>query len=329
MFLINKPIFIFILLPLLIGLAIWRWLFYKKVTYIFSSFIPLYNLEKNSSTWAQKILYFLRFFSLLFLIAAIARIQVPDEKSKVPVKGIDIMLVLDVSDSMRAFDDLEDRRSRIEVARTQALKFIKKRENDPIGLVLFAKGVLTRCPLTLDKNILSKLLDETDIGILNPDGTLLSWAVISAANRLKESTAKSKIMIVLTDGEPSDEDVDSSVAIDLAKKLGIKIYTVGIGSQDGGYFPHPFIQGAVFNIKRGINIPLLERLAKQTGGQFFNAQKPQDMEKIYEIIDELEKSYFDKPVYSRYFEFFPYLLWISLFLIFLYIILSSLIWISL
>lgn len=328
MFLISKPIFIFVLLPIAFCAAIWRYFFYKKVTYIFSSFIPLQDIKKSSSIWPEKMLFLLRLISILSLIAALARITTPDEKSKIPVKGIDIMLVLDVSDSMNAFDDLKDRRSRISVAKTQALNFIKKRENDPIGLVLFAKGVLTRCPLTLDKNILSKLLQETDIGILNPDGTYLSWAIISAANRLKESDAKSKIMIVLTDGAPSAEDVDPKVAVDLVKKLGIKIYTIGIGSESGGYREHPLFREP-FPVGQNLNTSLLKQFAQETGGQFFLAQKPDDMEKIYQIIDQLEKTQYEKPVYSRYFEFFPYFLLISLLAILMYILLSSLVWISL
>ena len=128
------------------------------------------------------------------------------------------MLVLDASQSMIIFDDPQDRRTRWDVARDEALRFIDKRENDPIGLVLFAGVALSRCPLTLDKGILKEILHETTTATIAVPGTVLSRAILTAANRLKKSTAKNKIMIVLTDGEPTGNDTRPELSIDLAKE---------------------------------------------------------------------------------------------------------------
>jgi len=146
--------------------------------------------------------------------------------------------------------------------------------------VIFAKDAVSRIPLTLDKKIINNLIGSLYIGILDPDGTVLSTAIITAANRLKKSDAKSKIMIVLTDGAPSETDVDPALAIELAQKLGIKIYTVGIGSDDDQLIMHPVL-GMI--AKPRINKALLTKIAHQTGGKFFLARNSKDMRTITQL----------------------------------------------
>jgi Ca-activated chloride channel family protein len=223
-------------------------------------------------------------------------------------------------------DYADDERSRFEVAQVEAIRFIQARQNDAIGLVLFGRDALTRCPLTLDKKMLTAILQDTKLGVVNPEGTVLSRAIVTAANRLKDSKAKSNIMIVLTDGEPTDGDIDPAVAIEIAKQLGIKMYTVGIGSGQERKFFDPFL--GVCTIGR-INTELLERFAKETGGKFFLARDEHEMRTIYDTIDKLEKSEYETPLYTKYYDVFMPFVWALFGLLFLEIILASTLWFSL
>ncbi len=272
------------------------------------------------------ILMCIRLSMLALLVFLIGKPQLVDTKSKVTVKGINIMLVLDVSGSMQSHDYDDDNRSRFEVAQEEAIRFIKARTNDAIGLVLFGRDALSRCPLTTDKKMLTSIVHDTSIGIVNPDGTVLSRAIVTAANRLKGSDVKSNIMIVLTDGEPSPEDISPEVATEIAKQLGIKIYTIGIGSDEERVAMHP-IYGPVALPK--LNKELLESIAHSTGGKFFFARNAQDMRSVYETIDRLEKSEYQTPLYNKYYDIFMPFLWCILVLLISEIVLISTRWFSL
>jgi Ca-activated chloride channel homolog len=320
------PYFLYCGLPLILLTAYWRWYYYKKPIYRYSSLRPFAALGRTRDH-SKVPLFLLRLLSLGALCFALARFRAPDEHSKLPVEGIPIMVVLDVSGSMLSVDEVSDPRSRIDVARDEAIQFIQKRENDPIGLVIFARGVVSRAPLTMDKSILKEILQDTAIGVIDHEGTELSKAIVAAANKLKNVPAKSKIMIVLTDGQPSETDIDPHYAIDLAKKLEIKIYTVGIGSDDPRVRYDP-MSGMIFLASR-FNIQLLKAFAQETGGQFFHARNAQDMKTIYETIDSLEKTVHQAPVFARYFEYFMLFLWITCALFAAELILRSFVWRSL
>lgn len=327
MIIIANLFYLYFLIPVLVLFTIYRWFIYKKPLYLFSSLKPFESIKEETTKLKDYFLLFLRFASLLTLVFAIARFQKPDDKTKISVEGIDIMMVLDVSGSMQLFDDQEDPRSRIDVAVSEAKKFIQKRENDPIGLVFFGKFAFCRSPLTLDKNILKDILTDTKIGIINPEGTVLSRAILTAVNRLKNSQAKSKIIILLTDGEPSQDDIDPKIALDAAKKLGIKIYTIGIGSENYGFYQDP-LWGFV-PVQSKLNIDLLKLIAQETSGQFFLAKSPKDMEEIYSTIDQLERTKQETPIYSKYYEYFIIFLWISFILLIIELIFKSIFWLSL
>jgi len=185
------------------------------------------------------------------------------------------------------------------VAKSEAIRFIEKRHADAIGLVLFGKDTVSRCPITFDKQMLQNVVDELKIGVIDADGTMLITGIVTAANRLKHSESKSKVMIVLTDGEPSEGDMDPSIGIDVAKKLGIKIYTVGIGSEQDQVFMHP-LYGIV--TKHKVNKDLLTKIAHQTGGHYFLARNAGDMRRIYDTIDGLEKTKHEVPMFSLYYD---------------------------
>ena len=323
---ILSPYFLYAGLPLVALAAFWYWFHYKNPVYRFSSLVPLETLG-SAATWYRLVTFLLRLATLASLCFALARFQSPDERSKISVQGVDIMLVLDVSESMNIHDDDPEAPARIDIARAEALKFIDKRDNDPIGLVLFSGAPVSRCPLTLDKGVLKEMLMGTTTSTIAVPGTVLSRAILTAANRLKKSTAKSRIMIVLTDGEPTENDIQPALAIELAKKLGIKIYTIGIGGERAGWVDHP-VYGMI-QVQSSLNVPLLEKFASETGGQFFLARNADDMASIYNTIDQLERTEHETPLFARYFEYFMPFLWLAFLLLMIEIFLTSVWWVRL
>lgn len=306
------PWVLYIGLPLVIAACAYRYWFRRSLVYRFA--LTSYIVERTSapSRFIYRLPVWLRSILLVGLVILTARPQLVDKHSKVQVDGIDIMVVLDVSGSMQLFDDLKDPRTRIDVAKQEAINFIKKRDNDPIGIVLFGNQALSRCPLTLDKSMLVKLVEETQLGLINPDGTMLSRGLVMALNRLKKSESKSKIIIALTDGEPTQGDLDPNIVVQLARKYNVKIYTIGIGNEQGAYVRHPIF--GIQMVQSGLNKNLLYGLAQQTGGQFFEVHKPADLATIYDTIDALEKTHYQTDVYHNYYDIFMPFLWALLIL---------------
>jgi Ca-activated chloride channel homolog len=286
------------------------------------------TLKKKNiiSHFHKKAFYFLRFLILLLLALVVAKWQLVDSRSKIPVSGIDIVLVLDASGSMQFRDYDDDQRSRFDVAKAEAIRFIEKRDQDALGLVLFGKDTMSRCPITFDKQLLKDVVEELKIGFIDSDGTMLITGIVTAANRLKSSQSKSKVMIVLTDGEPSEGDMDPSVGIDIAKKLGIKIYTVGIGNEQEQMIMHPFY-GVMAKPK--VNKDLLTKIASQTGGYYFLARNASDMRRIYDKIDALEKTEHEVPMFSLYYDLLTPFIAIIIGLIFCELFLSTYVWFGL
>lgn len=307
-----------------IALFLWYKVSYKKhVVYTFP--LTTYLKEHCHARASQWIIYsspLLQTLVLFLLALVLAQPRTVDVRSKINVEGIDMMVVLDVSGSMQICDDENDQRSRLMVAKQEAIKFIEKRTDDPIGLVIFAHGAVSRCPLTLDKKILKEILQDIDIGVIDPSGTVLSLGMMMGANRLKNSASKNKIMIVLTDGTPSPEDAPIESAVAIAKKLGIKIYTIGIGYDGVRYVMDPF-RG--MQELPGVNKVLLNGIAEQTGGRYFEAKQPQDMKNIYETIDALEKTEYQTHIFTKYNDLYQFFLGGALFLLLVELV-SSLFW---
>lgn len=318
--------YIFICLAIiLICLGLYRWFFWQPVRIQLSLCTYLIRQKIVFKRHVSQYWFFiLRFLILFLLVLAISRPQSIDPKSQSKVEGIDIILVLDVSQSMLLLDDLNDPITRIEIAKKEAINFIASRKNDPIGLVLFARYAYSRCPLTLDKTILQQIVERIEIGDIDPGGTFLAIGMMTAINRLKKSTAKSRIMILLTDGQPTPGDLDSQVVTDIAKKLDIKIYTIGIGSKSGGFFNHPVFgpirQSETFDPN------LLKQIAQATGGQAFEATNASDMRQIYQQIDRLEKSNIDAKIFTKKIEYFDLVLKIIIILLILELCLAYFIW---
>ncbi|HBL99015.1 TPA: hypothetical protein DDZ86_05240 [Candidatus Dependentiae bacterium] len=288
-----------------------RWWF-KEPTYLYP-FVHILRKEGVGSAPSfsvQRLALWLRWVALVMLLLGTARPQLLDESSRIFVEGRDIQLVLDVSGSMQLFDDLKDRRSRFDVAKQELLRFVGKREDDSLGVIIFGAMAFSRCPLTQDKKLLKDIVDSIELGIVNPDGTVLSAALALAIGRLRTSPAKSKIVILLTDGAPSPEDISPEPVIALAKKCGVKVYTIGVGSEGGGFIDSP-LQG-VIRLNTARNDALLQHIADETGGLFFKAERPEDVARVYESIDALEKTSYELPQYTRFVELFPVFLLVAL-----------------
>lgn len=310
---------LFFLLTLLVALFVW-WR-RKEVVYRYSLASAIKKSGAASHHPYKKIYTFFRLLTLLVLAVLCGKPQLVDPHSKVDMEGIDIMLVLDVSGSMQS-NDFEGK-TRIDVAKEEALRFVTKRDNDPIGVVIFGKHALSRCPLTLDKAMLASILRNIELGVIDADGTALSRAVVTAVNRLRHSDATTKIMILLTDGEPSVGDLSPDVALEAAKRYGIKIYTIGIGSEKPLYYMHHLYGLAAIP---GVNKQLLDKFAQETGGRAFLAKDPQDMRSIYDMIDKLEKTKRETDIYSTHHDIFiPFIIFLVC-LLMLELVLTTFIW---
>ncbi len=299
--------------------------FYKPSRYSYTLVTVLEKAGLVAGQWRNRLLFILRALILIFLVTLVARPQLIDPTSAVKDKGVAIMLALDLSGSMQLFDDMNDKSSRIKTELREARQFIEKREHDPIGLTFFAQDVIARAPLTHDKQLLKEILDETQLGVINPNGTKLAQGLLVAAQRLKNTQAASKIIILLTDGAPSPDDLDPRQALSVVKKLGIKVYTIGIGDDQGGFVFNPHFN-VISRQNSPLNKELLQLIAAETGGAFFEAKKPQDMGRIYQTIDNLEKTGFEKPLYQHYHELAMPLLWLVLLLLSIEIILRCFLW---
>lgn len=248
----------------------------------------LYRLKNRGLRAKLRHLPFvLEMLALGALIVALARPQNTDSWQKDSIEGIDIMLAIDASGSMLAMD-LQP--NRFVAALEVAQKFIGNRPNDNIGLVVFAGESFTQCPLTTDHATLLNRLSEVEIGYLE-DGTAIGLGLATACNRLKDSHAKSKVIVLLTDGTNNAGSIAPSMAASLAESLGIRIYTVAVGTRGEAPYPHVTAFGTVTDyVKVDIDEPSLKEIAQTTGGTYFRATDNESLDQIYEEIDRLEKS---------------------------------------
>lgn len=316
---------LYVVVPLILLVAFIRlfWAYNARYVYPLGSFLRANGY--TSSHPYKKILYCVRLALLLVLALLIARPQTVDQYSKVSYKGIDIMMILDVSGSMFNPVDINGMKSRIEVVKEEALRFIDQRVNDAIGVIVFGHDVLVRCPITHDKRVLRDIVKQIDVGMIDPDGTFLATSLVTGVSRLKHAKAASKMIILMSDGDPTEGDMNPDMAIQVAQKMGIKVYTVGIVNAFVRYPRTPIII-PVGEAQRGVSHDLLKRIAKETGGKFFSAEDQSDMRAVYDSINELEKTEREEPVFAHYNDFFePGVLFASIMFV-VEIILSSLVW---
>lgn len=295
---LTNPGFLWLLL-LIPVLAVW-YFFIRKTD---SARLKISSTRGFPVSWWSKlkpVLYALRLLALAFLVLAMTGPRNVEVTSKVKTtKGIDIVMAMDISSSMLARDL---RPNRLEALKNVAIKFVNERPNDRIGLVVYAGESYTKTPITSDKRVIINAIRQLHFGEIN-DGTAIGMGLGTAINRLKESKAKSKVIILMTDGVNNSGFIDPKTAAELAKELGIKVYTIGIGTNGVAPFPvriddrGNYIYG---NVQVEIDEAILKYIAKETGGEYFRATGNEKLASIYDEINKLEKTDIQEFKYYNY-----------------------------
>ena len=282
-------------------------------------------LDLNTSkSFRQQLIFLpfaLRMLAFVFLIVVMARPQSSLQRKKVNVEGIDIIMALDVSGSMRAMDL---KPNRLDAAKKVAQTFIDGRQNDRIGLVIFSGEAFTQCPLTTDHKVLKDLFKPIHSGMIE-DGTAIGDGLATAINRIKDSEAISRVIILLTDGVQNRGSIDPVSAAEIAKTFGIRVYTIGVGSKGNAPMPVQTAFGEqIVNVPVQIDEDILKKVALATDGKYFRATSNNSLKEVYSEIDQLEKSKIDVDIFqNKYEEFLPFaLIALGLFLLELFLRLS-------
>jgi len=291
----------------------------------FSSLETLKALKPARSLAWRKVLLVMRCAAMSLFIMALARPQSGTTSTEIITEGVDIMLCLDTSGSMNALDfQLDNKRvNRLQVVKKVVDEFIRGRQNDRIGMVVFAEEAFTQCPLTLDYGVLLSFLDRLEIGMAG-DTTAIGSALATCVKRLKDLKSKSKVIILLTDGRNNTGTISPATAADIAKTHGIKVYTIGVGTEGEA----PFLVDSLFGKqyvyqKVDLDEETLKEIAQKTGGRYFRATNTEALKTIYQQIDKMEKTEAKVKEYMEYDELFTYFLIPALCLIILEILLAN------
>lgn len=278
-----------LIIPVLMGLYFWFW---KNKSYTQTKTSSFFDIQYSSfKTIAKKYLPLLHILAAILLIYAIARPQDEMSREKSSTRGIDIVLAIDVSTSMLETDF---KPNRMEAAKTVAAEFVSKRPNDRIGVVVFAGESFTLCPPTIDHNIVIKQIKTIRNGLIE-DGTAIGMGLATSVRSLKNSNAKSKVCILLTDGVNTAGTIDPNTAIEIAKAFKVKVYCIGVGTPRNNIL--------------GIDEPLMKKIAGQTGGLYFRAGSMERLQEIYNQINQLETVEIEKNALHKKTDlFFPYAL---------------------
>ena len=309
-----NPIFLFLLL-VVVGI-IYRWIKStpRRAVIRFSGLGILNGLKRPRSVKFRHSVSVIKALVLILLIVALARPQSTSRSEEFLTEGIDIILSIDVSGSMAA-EDFKPR-NRLYVAKSVVADFVRGRKNDRIGMVVFAGKSFTQCPLTMDYGVLINFLSKLRLKMIE-DGTAIGMAIANGVNRLRHSKAKSKVIILLTDGMNNKGRIDPVTAARMAKSLGIRIYTIGVGKIGGAPIP---VMDRVFGkvyarnpdgtlLLTKMDEGMLMDIADITGGKYFRATDSKKLADIYEQIDTMEKTKVEVKEYMRYGELFPYFTW--------------------
>ncbi len=292
--------YLLLLLLVIPLMTVWYVLRYRKQkpALQFSNITLFKGVHKTFRQRAYPLLFILRMVAVGAIIVALARPQSMLSRQEMKVEGIDIVLTMDISGSMLAEDF---KPNRLEAAKTVASDFINGRKNDRIGLVVFSGEAFTQVPLTIDHNVLLKQLSSLKSGIIK-DGTALGDGLATAINRIKDSEAKSKVIILLTDGINNQGAVDPQSAAEIAALYNIRLYTIGVGTKGMAPYPvrDPFGRIRYQNIPVELDETLLTQMAESTvDGQYFRATNKKSLQQIFDQIDEMEKSKIDVTQYAQ------------------------------
>ncbi|MBO7418103.1 MAG: VWA domain-containing protein [Bacteroidaceae bacterium] len=283
-----------LLIPLIVGYVLSR---KKSDASLQVSDTAVYaHAPKSYKNYLIHVPFILRMLALALLIMVLARPQTTNSWQNSEIEGIDIMLAIDVSTSMLA-EDLKP--NRLEAAKQVAAEFVNGRPNDNIGITLFAGESFTQCPLTVDHSVLLNLIKDVNCGLIE-DGTAVGMGIANAVSRLKDSKAKSKVVIMLTDGTNNSGEISPLTAAEIAKSFGIRVYTIGVGTN--GMAPYPYqVAGTVqyVNLPVEIDEKTLSEIASTTQGNYFRATSNSKLEEVYQEIDKLEKTKLNVREFSK------------------------------
>ncbi len=300
-----------LLIPM-IAWYVWRQL-RRSATLRFSGLQPFEKTGTPVRAWLRHLLFVLRVLAVALLFVVMARPQSVNRWQKVNTEGIDIIIDLDISSSMLAQDF---KPNRLEAAKNVAIRFITGRPNDRIGLVVFSGESFTQCPLTTDHAVLINLFLQVKSGMIE-DGTAIGDGLATAINRLKDSKAKSKVVILLTDGMNNRGEIAPLTAAKIANTFGIRVYTIGVGTLGTAPYPVQTPYGTRYQqMKVQIDEPMLKKIASMTGGKYFRATDNKKLQEIYNEIDKMEKSKIDVKQFSRKEEeYMKFALWAAILLL--------------
>jgi Ca-activated chloride channel family protein len=320
-------------LLLLLLLPVLAWLKGKvgfQPAFLYSSVQLVRGITGITRSRAGSILLQLRWLALALFIIALARPQLGEGETKITASGIDIVLAIDLSGSMSSEDfQLRGQRvNRLIIAKDVLQQFIVKRPNDRIGLVAFATDAYIAAPLTLDHDFLLQNLERLEIAAPGKDQTAIGSALAAALNRLRELKSKSKIVILMTDGQNNAGKVPPLTAAEAAETLKVKVYTIGVGTRGLAQFPYidAFGRKDYKPIQVDIDEDTLTQIAKRTGGKYYRADKTETLRSVYDEIDQLEKTEVEVKKYQRYRELFPLAALPGLVLLLLEVILNHTVW---
>ncbi len=312
-------LYLLILVPIT---GMWTWLNSRRITGLrFSSVKSVSNGPRTARSRLRALPAVLRMAGLSLAILAMARPQDRNVIQERYAEGVDIMMVLDTSTSMRAEDF---RPNRFEAAREVGAEFVRGRTSDRVGLIVFAAKAYTQAPLTLDYDFLLEMMNEVDVGVIE-DGTAIGTALAMAVNRLKDTPAKSKVVILLTDGQNNRGELSPETAAEVARTIGVRVYAIGVGAHGEAPFvvDHPFAGRQRRMVPVEIDEEMLQSVAELTGGQYFRATNNQALREIYKEIGDLEQTKIEERIYTDYQERYAEFLFPGLGLIFLEILLFT------
>ena len=293
-----NPTYLYLLLLLipLIGWYIYKLSKSQASMQVSSSEVFQLPEARSWKIYLRHVPFLLRMVLIALLIVVLARPQSTNSWQNSSTEGIDIMLAMDISSSMLA-QDLKP--NRLEAAKDVAASFINGRQNDNIGLVVFAAESFTQCPLTTDHTVLLNLFKDIQPGIIQ-DGTSIGLGLANAVSRIKDSQAKSKVIILLTDGVNNAGEIAPVTASEIAKTFGVRVYTIGVGTQGEAPYPFQTAFGIQYqNVPVEIDEPTLKQIAATTGGQYFRATDNASWKAIYEEIDQMEKTKISVQEFSK------------------------------
>ncbi len=294
---LAHPYFLWLLLivPVYIAWYVWKQKGMQASLKI-STLKGFAQAPKSSKVYLRHLLFVFRVLSIILLIIVLARPQSSNSYRNEITEGIDIVMALDISSSMLAEDF---KPNRMEAAKEVAAEFIKGRPNDKIGLVIYAAESFTQCPLTTDHKVLHNLFKDIKMGYLD-DGTAIGMGLATAVQRIKDSDAKSKVIILLTDGENNKGEIAPMTAAEIAKTFGVRVYTIGVGTNGMAPYPMQTVFGKQYQqMEVKIDEELLQGIADITDGKYFRATDNQKLDEIYKEIDQLEKTRIEVREYTK------------------------------